>query len=57
MKAFVEFIEKYRPGFSQEIAPADEIKIEVLEDYAGPLPGAYRRFLEIMGESLGGWRK
>jgi len=53
MKAFVEFIEKYRPGFSQEIVPADEIKIEVLEDYAGPLPGAYRRFLEIMGESLG----
>jgi len=53
MKAFVEFIEQYRPGFSEGIVPADEIKIKVLEDYAGPLPGAYRRFLKIMGESMG----
>ena len=54
MKAFVEFVEKYRPGFLQEIVSADEAEIEVLEDYAGPLPNIYRRFLETMGESMGG---
>ncbi|WNZ61750.1 hypothetical protein QEG98_38825 [Myxococcus sp. MxC21-1] len=54
MKAFVEFVEKYRPGFSQGIVSADETEIEVLEDYAGPLPGIYRRFLETMGENMGG---
>ncbi|WP_240358224.1 hypothetical protein [Myxococcus vastator] len=54
MKALVEFIEKYRPGFSMEAVPADKYEIAVLEDDAGPLPGAYRRFLETMGESMGG---
>ena len=53
MKALVEFIEKYRPGFSKEIVPADELDIAVLERLAGPLPGAYRRFLQTMGESMG----
>lgn len=53
MKAFVAFIEKYHPGFSREIEPADEIDIELLEEYAGPLPGAYRRFLQTMGASMG----
>lgn len=53
MRALVEFIEQYRPGFSQEIVPADELDIAVLEDLAGPLPGAYRRFLQTMGESMG----
>jgi hypothetical protein len=53
MKALVEFIEKYRPGFSEEIVPADEIDIALLEEDAGPLPGAYRRFLQTMGASMG----
>ncbi|WP_239014588.1 SMI1/KNR4 family protein [Archangium violaceum] len=53
MRAFVEFVEKYRPGFSKEIVPADEIDIAILEKKAGPLPGAYRRFLETMGASMG----
>jgi len=53
MRALVEFIEQYRPGFSKEIMPANEIRIAVLEDLAGPLPGAYRRFLQTMGESMG----
>lgn len=53
MKALVEFIEQYRPGFSQEVVPADEIDIALLEKHAGPLPGAYRRFLPTMGASMG----
>ena len=53
MKTFFEFVEKYRPGISQGIVPADETEIEVLEDYAGSLPGAYRRLLETMGASQG----
>jgi hypothetical protein len=53
MKALVEFIEKYRPGFSEEIVPADEFDIALLEEDAGPLPGAYRRFLQTMGTSMG----
>ena len=53
MRRLVEFVEKYRPGFSQEIIPADRFDIAILEKHAGPLPGAYRRFLETMGESLG----
>lgn len=54
MRALVDFIERYRPGFSKEIVPADKYEIAVLEDDAGPLPGTYRRFLETMGESMGG---
>ncbi|WP_239014400.1 hypothetical protein [Archangium violaceum] len=54
MEAFVEFVEKYRPGFSEEIFPADEYDIRVLEKRAGPLPGFYRRFLEKMGANMGG---
>lgn len=53
MRALVELIEQYRPGFSKEIVPADEVDIAVLERLAGPLPGAYRRFLQTMGESMG----
>ncbi|WP_254623848.1 hypothetical protein [Myxococcus sp. CA033] len=53
MREFVDFVEKYRPGFSQEIVPADMFDIEVLEKHAGALPGVYRRFLEIMGASMG----
>lgn len=53
MKALVEFIEQYRPGFSRKIAPAGEPALAVLEDLAGPLPGTYRRFLRTMGESMG----
>ncbi|WP_228565521.1 hypothetical protein [Myxococcus sp. AB036A] len=53
MKPFVEFVEKYRPGFSEKITPADWVDISMLEEDAGPLPGAYRRFLETMGASMG----
>jgi hypothetical protein len=53
MQALVEFIEKYRSGFSKEIVPADELDIALLEEYAGPLPGAYLRFLQTMGTSMG----
>ncbi|WAM25994.1 SMI1/KNR4 family protein [Myxococcus sp. NMCA1] len=54
MKSLVEFIENYRPDFSKEIVPADEIDIALLERKAGSLPGAYRHFLETMGASMGG---
>ena len=53
MQALVEFIEKYRPGFSEEIVPADELDIALLEEHTGPLPGAYLRFLQAMGTSTG----
>jgi hypothetical protein len=53
MKRLVEFVEKYRPGFSQEIIPADKFDIVILEKHAGPIPGVYRCFLETMGESMG----
>lgn len=53
MQALVELIEKYRPGFSEEIVPADELDIALLEEHAGPLPGAYLRFLQTMGTSTG----
>jgi hypothetical protein len=53
MKALVEFIEKYRPGFSEKIIPADKFDIALLEEDAGPLPGAYVRFLRTMGTSMG----
>ncbi len=56
MRALVEFIEQYRPGFSTEIVPADELEIAVLEDLAGPLPGTYRRFLQTMGANMGDLR-
>lgn len=50
---FVDFVEEYRPGFSQAIVPADRFDIAILEKHAGPLPGIYRRFLETMGASMG----
>lgn len=53
MKSFVAFVERYRPRFSQEIIPADRVDIAILEKHAGPLPGAYRQFLETMGASMG----
>ncbi len=54
MNVLVDFIERYRPGFSAEIIPADSISIALLEKRAGPLPGAYVRFLRTMGQSMGG---
>ena len=53
MKPFVDFVEKYHPGFSQEIEPADKYDISILERRAGTLPGSYRRLLETMGKSMG----
>jgi hypothetical protein len=53
MQALVDLIEKYRPGFAATVAPAPDEEIDLLEMYAAPLPGAYRRFLETMGGSMG----
>ena len=53
MNAFVEFVAHYRPDFANEIVPADEAEIDLLENLAGPLPGAYRRVLNTMGGSMG----
>jgi hypothetical protein len=53
MRSLIDFIEQYRPGFSTEVEPADDIDMHILEDHAGPLPGLYRRFLRTMGKSLG----
>ncbi|WP_236068852.1 hypothetical protein [Citreicoccus inhibens] len=53
MKHFIDLVKKYHPGFSQRIEPADKYDISTLERRAGSLPGAYRRFLETMGTSMG----
>lgn len=53
MRALVELIELYRPGFAATVQGATEDAIEDLEDLMGPLPGAYRRFLQTMGAAMG----
>ncbi len=53
MKALVSLLETYRPGISATFKPADESDIELLEETAGPLPGAYLRFLRMMGSGTG----
>lgn len=53
MKALVELIETYRPGYSATVVPADESEIDILQNLVGPLPGSYCRFLKTMGASTG----
>lgn len=52
MRALVELIDRYQPGFAATVAGADEETIEDLADLMGALPGAYLRFLRTMGASL-----
>lgn len=56
MRALVNLIEKYRPGFTASVVPAAEEEIELIEEFVRPLPGSYRRFLETMGGGMGGFR-
>jgi hypothetical protein len=51
VQALVTLIERYRPGFADEVRPADERRIQSLAQLAGPLPGALLRFLRTMGGS------
>lgn len=56
MKELVELIERYRPGFAEAIQPASDTDIELLEESAGELPGAYLRFLRTMGADMANFR-
>jgi hypothetical protein len=49
VQALVDLIERFEPGFAEDITPADDKRIASLERLGGPLPGALRRFLRTMG--------
>jgi len=49
MKDLVALIEQYRPGFASGLAPATDQALGALLRRAGPIPGAYLRFLQTMG--------
>jgi hypothetical protein len=51
VRALVDLIDHYRPGFADAIVPAEEENIQWLEELGGPLPGALLRFLRTMGGS------
>lgn len=53
MQALVQLIDRYRPGFADDVKPAPADVVDELSKLAGPLPGAYRRFLATMGGSMG----
>lgn len=53
MKDLVDLIERFRPGYGGTVEPASDFDIEDYEAEAGALPGAYRRFLQTMGRSIG----
>lgn len=53
MKDLVALIERYRPGYSRTVEPASDFDIEDYDAEAGALPGAYVRFLQTMGRSIG----
>lgn len=53
MQKIIDFIETYQPGFTATTTPADPADIACLEDYTGPLPGVYKRFLQTMGAGMG----
>src|SRR3954451_19164934 len=52
MRALVKLIDRYRPGFADAVQPARADLIEELEQLAGPLTGAYQRFLATMGSDM-----
>ncbi len=56
MKDLVALIDRYQPGYASTVEPASSIELEDLEEAAGPLPGAYVRFLKTMGRSVGALR-
>lgn len=53
MQDLIRLMEKYQPGVSSGMVPASNDDIRHLEASAGPLPGAYVRFLQAMGKSTG----
>lgn len=56
MAALVAFVERTRPGISQSFRPATAEQITALAAAHGGvdvLPGVYREFLAVMGESTG----
>lgn len=53
MRAFVELLERWRPGLAATLEPASDAAIDELEALAGALPGAYMAFLRTMGASTG----
>jgi len=56
MQPLVKLIDRYRPGFAGDVAPASPELVEELATVAGPLPGAYVRFLQAMGGNMGGFQ-
>jgi len=53
MQRLVALIEQFRPKFSDTIRAAEPEAVEALAELAGPLPGAYVRFLHTMGADMG----
>jgi hypothetical protein len=55
MRPLVELIDRYQSGFARKVRPAAPEFVDELVALAGPLPGAYRRFLETMGGDMAGF--
>jgi hypothetical protein len=54
MKALIEFIRGYQPGYDQVVRGASPEQIAELEAALGrPVPGAYRDFLATMSQNVG----
>jgi hypothetical protein len=53
MQALVKRMEAWSPGFAATLTATPEDDIKALATVAGPLPGAYLRFLRTMGASTG----
>lgn len=53
MQDLVKLLEKYESGISVTFVPTPKSEIARIEAAAGPLPGAYVRFLATMGTSTG----
>jgi hypothetical protein len=53
MQDLVDLLEKYASGISATFVSTKEDDIKRIEATAGPLPGAYVRFLRTMGASMG----
>ena len=56
MQELVALMEKYQPGISASFVPTPEDDIAKMVAIAGPLPGAYLRFLRTMGASTGDFK-
>lgn len=53
MDDLIALMERYRPGVGATLRPTPEADIARITALAGPLPGAYLRFLQTMGASTG----